>query len=127
VDWVLGQFSEKKREAREHYQRFVAEGMASESPWNALRGQVLLGPEEFVTRHRSRLQEIVKNKEIPRRQRHAARPRLEEIIQGSSRERSMYQAHVEYGYTLREISDQLDLHYTTVSKIIKNVEFKIKN
>ncbi|HET6464558.1 MAG TPA: addiction module toxin RelE, partial [Nitrospiria bacterium] len=71
------------------------------------------------------LKETVKTKEIPRRQRHAARPRLEEIIKGSSRDRSMYQAHVEYGYTLREISDQLALHYTTVSKIIKNVESKI--
>jgi hypothetical protein len=125
VDWVLGQFSEKKREAQERYQVFVAEGMASESPWNALKGQILLGPEAFVERHRRRLKETAKVKEIPRRQRYAARSRLEEIIKGSSRERSMYRAHVEYGYTLREISDQLDLHYTTVSKIIKNVESKI--
>ena len=125
VDWVLGQFSEKRREAQECYQEFVSEGMASESPWDALKGQILLGRETFVERHRSRLKETVKVKEIPRRQRYAARPRLEEIIKGSSRDRSMYQAHVEYGYTLREISDQLDLHYTTVSKIIKNVESEI--
>jgi len=69
VDWVLGQFSEKKREAQEHYQVFVAEGMASESPWSALKGQILLGSETFVEGHRRRLKETVRVKEIPRRQR----------------------------------------------------------
>jgi REP element-mobilizing transposase RayT len=127
VDWVLGQFSENKRKAQERYHVFVTEGMRSESPWNALKGQVLLGSEQFVDRHRNRLKEAGKIKEIPRRQRYAGRPRLEEIFKGSSREQSIYQAHVDYGYTLREISDQLDLHYTTVSKIIKQVEPKIKN
>jgi DNA-binding NarL/FixJ family response regulator len=28
--------------------------------------------------------------------------------------------HVRYGYTLKEIADQLVIHYTTVSTVLKN-------
>ncbi|MEK6682988.1 MAG: hypothetical protein AABY79_13620 [Nitrospirota bacterium] len=31
----------------------------------------------------------------------------------------IYLAHVRYGYTLKEIADCLKIHYTTVSKVIK--------
>ncbi|GIX48065.1 MAG: hypothetical protein KatS3mg131_2276 [Candidatus Tectimicrobiota bacterium] len=34
----------------------------------------------------------------------------------------MYTAHVEYGYTLREIAAHLGVHYTTVSKLVRKVE-----
>ncbi|MBW2683495.1 MAG: helix-turn-helix domain-containing protein [Deltaproteobacteria bacterium] len=35
-------------------------------------------------------------------------------------------AHEQYGYTLKEIADQLAIHYTTVSKVLKqkNLYFK---
>jgi len=122
AEWVLGQFSEIKRKAQERYRTFVAEGMGSESPWNALKGQILLGSEGFLERHRSQLKEAVKVQEIPRRQRYAGRPALEEILKRSPKDRSIYQAHVEYGYTLREISDKIGVHYTTVSKIVKRME-----
>ncbi len=35
---------------------------------------------------------------------------------------AVYQAHVKFGYTLKEIADYLAIHYTTVSKIVKEVE-----
>lgn len=34
--------------------------------------------------------------------------------------RGIYVAHVKYGYKLNEISKYLGIHYTTVSKVIKN-------
>jgi len=34
----------------------------------------------------------------------------------------IYQANQKYGYTFKEIEKYLDLHYTTISKIIKKVE-----
>jgi DNA-binding MarR family transcriptional regulator len=33
----------------------------------------------------------------------------------------MYEAHVRYGYTLKEIGDQAGVHYATVSRIIKKM------
>jgi DNA-binding MarR family transcriptional regulator len=66
--------------------------------------------------------------EIPRQQLYATRPSLEELFQTKNeRERKMYQANQKYGYTLKEIGQYLGLHYTTISKIIKNVENEEEN
>jgi len=35
------------------------------------------------------------------------------------RNEKIYDAHVKYGYTLKEISDFPGIHYTTVSKVIQ--------
>lgn len=40
------------------------------------------------------------------------------------RKKMMHQAHVKYGYTLKEIADYLGIHYTTVSKVIKGIGYK---
>jgi len=66
--------------------------------------------------------------EIPRQQLYATRPSLEELFQTKNeRERKMYQVNQKYGYTLKEIGQYLGLHYTTISKIIKNVENEEEN
>jgi DNA-binding MarR family transcriptional regulator len=40
------------------------------------------------------------------------------------RSKLIHAAHVKYGYTLKEIADHLEIHYTTVSKIIKGFDEK---
>ncbi|MFA7061747.1 MAG: hypothetical protein WC156_13135 [Pedobacter sp.] len=37
----------------------------------------------------------------------------------SVRNQTILEAHVKYGYTLKEVSEHLNVHYTTVSKVIK--------
>ena len=60
--------------------------------------------------------------EIPRTQRYATRPSLEELFQtNNTRQMKIYQANQKFGYTLKEIGHYLGLHYTTISKIIKKV------
>ena len=34
----------------------------------------------------------------------------------------MYEAHLQYGYTLKDIAEYIDVHYTTVSRAIKKIE-----
>ena len=34
----------------------------------------------------------------------------------------MYEAHLQYGYTLKDIAEYIGVHYTTVSKVIKRIE-----
>jgi len=63
--------------------------------------------------------------EIPREQRFAGRPTLRETLDYRSREllgESIYNAHVQYGYKIKEIADEMGVHYSTVSKIIKRWE-----
>ena len=54
----------------------------------------------------------------------AASP-LKEIFRGKdkkSKNQVRYEAHLQYGYTLKEIAEYIDLHYTTVSGAIKKIE-----
>ena len=51
------------------------------------------------------------------------RPDLEELLSGQEgkeqRSKAAYQAHVEWGYTLKDIGEILGVHYATVSRMIR--------
>jgi DNA-binding MarR family transcriptional regulator len=34
----------------------------------------------------------------------------------------MYEAHLQYGYTLKDIAEYIGVHYSTVSRTIKKIE-----
>lgn len=127
TEWILSQFSETKAEARRKYREFVLEGMkekASNTPWEKVKGQIILGSDRFL----GAVVELLAGKEqipeIPRLQRVANRPSLEVLFacdhQASKNERNVgiFEAHLKYGYTLKEIAEHLGIHYTTVSKVI---------
>jgi putative transposase len=128
VDWVLGRFGGKRATAVREYRRYVSEGIEEESPWQSLRGQILLGKDEFVGRLREFLHGKEKIQELPRVQRFVARPSLEELFQriknpdAKERDRTIYRAYKEYGYYLREIADYLGVHYATVSRALGRAE-----
>ena len=39
----------------------------------------------------------------------------------------MYEAYLQYGYTLKDIAEYIGVHYTTVSRMIKKSSGKIKS
>jgi REP element-mobilizing transposase RayT len=128
IDWILSQFGGRKRVAMEKYKRFVMEGIDKESPWETLKGQIFLGTEEFINQLSGLLDEKESIKEVPRAQRYVARPPLRELFKGKKGEerlaedRSIYDAYVRYGYTMKEIAEHLGFHYATISRAIKRVE-----
>ncbi len=75
TDWVLGNFAASLSEGRRRYRRFVNDGMGkSESPWEKLAGQIVLGTEAFVQLAQDLLGERTNVPEIPRMQRRVGRP-----------------------------------------------------
>jgi len=126
TDWIVGHFSKNKAEAQKLYRKFVKEGINAKSPWNELQGQILLGEETFIERYRKLLHGKEQIKEIPRIQRYLNRPKLADLFckgdEKKGRDKNIYAAHVRYGYRLNEIAAYLGIHYTTVSKVIKNEE-----
>jgi len=128
VDWILGQFGDKKRKAKKQYKEFVMAGIKERAPWKNLKGQILLGGEGFIKKFRELLSGSEEIKEIPRHQRYLGRPELVEIFREVNKRnrkiinKEIYRAHMKFGYTLKEIADYLDIHYTTVSKAIKEIE-----
>ena len=123
IDWLLSQFSQQRAAAQRKYQRFVAAGIGQDSPWEEVRGQVLLGSEGFVERLAPGLRDKRLLKEIPRRQRFAARPTLRQLFGARTRtdrvrrNDAIRHAHLDYGYSLTEIGRAVGLHYATISRI----------
>jgi REP element-mobilizing transposase RayT len=126
TDWILSQFSKNKKRAQQAYREFVISGMEKEAPWKDLKGRIILGRDDFVAKIRGLLGGKEEIKEIPRVERFATRPRLSQIFgerrDRRERDRRLYTAHITYGYTLKEIGDYLRIHYSTVSKALKNLQ-----
>lgn len=127
-DWILSQFDARKGIAVEKYRRFVMEGIDKESPWEALRGQIFYGTDEFIQQLSGLLDEKGNIKEVPRLQRYVARPQLSELFKGKkvkgrkAEDKAIYAAYVRYGYTMKEIAEHLGVHYATVSRAIKRLD-----
>ena len=126
VDWILAQFRSKRELPERGYRRFVAEGKGL-AVWDDLRGGVLLGSDAFVKKLSRLLHGKADMKEIPQAQRRATRPSLEKLFQGKTkdkakRDRAIHEAVVRHGYTQSAIARYLDLHYSTVSRTLKQVD-----
>ena len=64
-------------------------------------------------------------KEITRKQRDVTRPPLNEIFKRKdkkSKDQAMYEACLQYGYTLKDIAEFIGVHYTTLSRVVKRIE-----
>jgi putative transposase len=100
----------------------VAEGIGQGSPWEEVRGQVLLGSERFIERLAPGLRDKRLLKEIPRQQRFAARPTLSQLFGTRTRTDrvrrnvSIRRAHLDHDYSLTEIGRAVGLYYATISR-----------
>jgi len=124
LDWVLAQFGKQRAAAQRRFRAFVAQGIGQASPWAHLQGQVLLGSKAFVERMKPGLRDKRRLKEIPRRQRFAARPTLTKLFGAatrsdkSQRNQAIRNAHLDHGYSLSQIGRAVSLHYSTISRIV---------
>jgi len=124
TDWILGQFSRTRAKAEKEYRQFVQWGIGKETIWNEVKGQTLLGEDDFID---SLAEHIKRHKDIPeisKSQRYANRPELEKIFKEHiladkrKRDRKIAEAVEKYGYTQRSIADHLGVHATYVSRIL---------
>jgi REP element-mobilizing transposase RayT len=120
VDWVLGQFEVRKKQAQARYRQFVAEGMGAPRLWVQLTGQIYLGSEGFVATH----QPDAVIREIPRQQTQATRPSLSKVFAGHAWKKGLLAAYRRYGYRMQEIADHVGVHYSTVSRQLRKVEVR---
>jgi len=126
VEWLLGQFSRTRVKAEKKYRQFVKEGIGRESVWNEFKGQTLLGEDDFVDSLADHLRAHKDIPEIPKSQRYANRPTLEKIFNKSvlddkrKRDKKIADAVEKYGYTQRAIADYLGVHFTYVSRLLRD-------
>jgi putative transposase len=124
ADGILGQFSRTKDSAEKEYRQFVKRGDGKEAIGIEVKGQVILGEDDFVE---SLAGHLKKHKDLPgisKSQRYAARPSLDKIFKESilndkrKRDGKIADAVEKYGCTQRSISDHPGLHFSYVSSIL---------
>jgi putative transposase len=120
---IHARFGEDRDKAALHYQEFVRAGIGLRSPWSELRGQVLLGTDQFAATMQPMLSRKVASNEVPRAERFAARPALDALLPPAKmtdrlqRDAAILDAYSRHGYTFAEIARHAGLHYSTVSRI----------
>ena len=131
VEWILSQFGKNVAQARSAYRQFVAEGQGG-SVWEALRGSMFLGSDDFVGRMQESLTELSLDTDIVRHQRFPNQRALEDIFEGTRADRELrnqriHAAVFQDGYTLSAIGKHVGVHPASLSRIVKHVERELRD
>jgi REP element-mobilizing transposase RayT len=127
-DWletrtILAAFGETEAAAVEHYARFVAEGKGQSAPWEQLENQVFLGSDSFVESMRRTLPQNRDLREVAQAKRRPTAKTLPEYAHDHpQRNDAIVAAYRSGGYTLRDIGDFFGIHYSRVSKIVRDAD-----
>lgn len=131
TDWVLAQFGAKRADAEKKYERYVSEGINMKTVWGNLKGQSLLGSDEFTGNLLQYVRGSEKIKEIPRKQRYVGRPALKKLFEmriknKEQKNKQIEEAVIKYGYSQIEVAGFLGVHYSTISRAIKVCDSRFK-
>jgi putative transposase len=123
-EWLLAQFNDDLAVASSKYAEFVAQGLAGPSPMCNVKGQVMLGTDDFVSAMRPRIERKGEATGVPAEQRFAYRPELSALlaqaVNGGKAERGelIRRAHRDFRYTKAEIARATGMHRSTIGNII---------
>ncbi|NIS09475.1 MAG: addiction module toxin RelE [Candidatus Dadabacteria bacterium] len=127
VDWIHSQFAKRTKNAQDKYRDYIKGAKKADNPLDSVRGQILLGDEQFIEQMTLMLIKGRNKEDVPKWQRHIKRPALEVIFKGietksaKQRNKKVKEAHGKHGYTLKDIGQYLGLHYTSISRIINSI------
>jgi REP element-mobilizing transposase RayT len=116
VNWIQDLFKSHHGVSLSKYKQFIHEGLIVDSPWKHLKKQVYLGSDSFV-------REISKNNDfihVPKLNSYNLTKSLTEIEDKTqNRNHAILIAYETGNFTLKNLADYFDLHYSRISKIIK--------
>ena len=100
--------------------------MEKASIWEDLKAQSVLGVEGFAEALLDHIMGKREIREIPKGQRFLGRPALDKLFDGirdrkRSRDGVIAAAVKRYGYSQVEVGNYLNLHYSTISRLIKMI------
>ncbi|MBK1621624.1 addiction module toxin RelE [Lamprobacter modestohalophilus] len=125
TDWLLGQFANERSQAQVRYADFVRQGVDRPSVWQGLRHQVFLGSDGFVERHCAAAKPLEHLREVPRAQRRPLAKSLADLACCyPDRREAMAQAFATGVYSMQEIAAFFGVHYSTVSRAVRQFEAK---
>jgi hypothetical protein len=124
TSWILEQLHRSPSRATGGYRTFVKEGRGADA-WAELRGGILLGGDEFVAQLKPLLADHEAARELPRRERLAARPSLAELFSlardKGTRDLQIHAATRVHEYTLQEVAAFVGLRSSTISTVAARI------
>ncbi|MCG6868820.1 MAG: addiction module toxin RelE, partial [Gammaproteobacteria bacterium] len=118
IDWILAAFAERKQQAQTAYRRFVADGKNQPSPWEELKNRIYLGSDAFLDTMQRKVDADQRLSEIPKMQRSVSRPLTWYFDKHRDRDTAIFEAFKSGGYNMREIGEQVGLHYSRIGRIV---------
>lgn len=125
TDWVLGNFGRSSSVAQRKYAEFIAAGLNLPSPLQKVKAQILLGSTAYVKKMKQRLLASMGIKKGQLDKKQLKRPKLSALFTVKVRKdkplrnEQIKRAYHDYAYTMAEIADAADIHFSTVSKVVK--------
>lgn len=122
TDPILAHFGRSSSVAQKKYIKFVESGIKLPSPLANVKSQVLLGSTAFVKKMKQKLLTKVSIKKGANKIR---RPNINTLFplkvrnEKTLRNEAIKRAYQEYGYTMATIAEAAQIHFSTVSKVIK--------
>lgn len=125
IDEILSHFGARRSLAQEKYREYVAQAIGAPTIWEDLKAQSILGTEGFA----EALTDHVTGKntvgEIPKEQRLLGRPPLKQLFNQTAKKKAkrdqlIADAVYHHGYSQIEVARHLGLHYSTISRLIKD-------
>ena len=124
--WLLGQFGTKSGQAVEDYGQFVAAGAGAPSPLLRMRHQLVLGDDDFVSRH-GRGQQGAALVDVSKIQRRIAAMTLAEYKAAFAlRDEAMARAYFSTAFTMAAIGKHFGVSYKTVSRAVNRYEGELE-
>jgi len=127
-DWlnttlVLAAFGARRSQAIRQFIDFVSQGKSQPSIWNDLNKQIYLGDDKFVEEMQCKISGETNLDEVPRPQKRQNPQPLEAYKNMMNfRDEAIIAAYRSGGYSMKEIAAYFDLHYSSVSKIVKRAD-----
>jgi putative transposase len=122
TQWLMTQFGSNRATATAAYIDHVRAGVGLPSVWDSLQDQLYLGDAAFADALRQSAQSPTNPNEIPRIQRRVHAQPLAHFVAQPQRNSAIAQAHATGCYSLKQIAKAFDLHYATISRIVKAAE-----
>ena len=125
---TLNLFASNRIKAQRQYRQFVREGIGLDSLWEKVKGQCVLGDDNYIKKFTSYIKDKQEIVEIPRQQRFVGRPSLSQLFSLSGltdkeqRNQKVLEAIDKFGYSQKQVANFLSIHYSTISKLIKEIK-----
>ncbi len=129
VSALLTTFSPNKSIAINKYKQFVEDGANKKSPWSNLKKRLYLGSENFVNECLENINQKIDKTNIPKicLMEVSERPPISDYEKTThERNDAIFQVYKSGHYSMKEIGEYFNLHYSRVSKIVSQ-QYKITN